>query len=168
MLFNYNILFEITGTNQQTIKKICDNNLFENVLSTMTDKKRSKYKNINLHRDYDIIVLVPFTTYKKLSDRIIQRYIRAKKEGAAARLPPVNTEKLAKDEKDSFDNLLILIQDKCVDKVIVYDNNDDSNYTAIKSIEINPRSDGGSVCRIKNNLTEPVMSKSFSNFILNC
>ena len=168
MLINYNILFEITGTNTQTIKKICDNNLFESVLLSMTEEKRSKYKNINLQRDYDIIVLVPFTTYKKLSDRIIKRYIKAKKEGAAPRLPPVDTKKLAKDEKDSFDNLLILIKDKCVDKIILYDNNDDNNYTSIKSMEINPRTTEGSICNVKSKLTEPIMSKSFSNFILNC
>lgn len=167
MYKGYNIIFEITGTNSQTIQKICDDNLFSLSLSNMTEDNRKKYSNISIQKDYEVVVLVPFTTYKKLPSRIIGRFMKAKTSGENVRLVPTDEKKLSSDEKQAFDNLVTLIMNKCVDKVIVYDNNDDNNHIAIESIEINPRNSDKPECNLSNKLRARVKSKSFSDFIIN-
>lgn len=162
----YNIIYEITGTNSSTIQKICDDNLFELSISKMDSKNKEKYGNTSIQKDYDIIVLVPFTTYKKLASRIMKRFIKAKTSGKSARLVPIDAKKLSNDEEQSFNNLVQLITNKCVDKVIVYDNNDDVNQVVIESVEIMPRVGTDPSCILKNKLKESITSKSFSDFIL--
>jgi energy-coupling factor transporter ATP-binding protein EcfA2 len=149
----YNIIFEITGGNEATINKICKNEIF-NV------------------QNFEIIVLVPFTNYFKLQNRILNRFKKDTNAGKISRLPPTELKKLEKAENESFSNLSTLILDECVDKVIIYDNNDEINKQVIKAVKIDPRNLTKKCTifnkQLKEQLEKTVSSKSFSNLIMKC
>lgn len=118
----YNIVYEITGLNNQTIKNITQNLIFKE-----TDS------NINVHQ-YEISVLFPYVNYKNLGLRIINRFFsQCNNNQYNLRLPPVSQDILKKNEEMVFANLNELIRSTCVKKVTIFDN----NYIMEKAIEIN-------------------------------
>ena len=110
----FNIIFEITGQNTGTIDKICHDSLFS-------------ANQVNLKKlGYVISVVVSYTSYTQLRDRLLRRYLtQAADAQGSPRLTPVEDKQLHSNEKDSFDNLATLITNKCVARVVVYDNNAD-------------------------------------------
>ena len=147
----WNILLEITGTNGSTIDKICDRSLFQTV-----------DKDVSIS-NYKITVLFPFTSYKILRQRLIDRFVRQIKNKQSSRLPPTDESILYKSEKESMDNLVKLIETGCVDKLVIFDNNRKKAFT-FAIIDVNNVKNTTS-CDIKAKLTENPVSESFNNLI---
>lgn len=144
----YDILFEITGTNPDTIQKICDQTLFLSKDASLAD--------------YNIVVLFPFVHFPLLKYRILERFLSQVKNGMSARLPPVDDKTLTTNEKLAFDNLVHMIVNRCASKVIIYDNND----KLTKSIDLTI-DDLHSACFSSKRLKFETESTDFNEFIRN-
>lgn len=147
----FNIIFEITGGNSDTINRICE-------------KKGDEPDFFSLLDNYEIIVLVPFTMYKKLKVRIINRFMSSYKSKSSSRLVPINEEKLENLETTAFDNLIDLINRKCVHKIVVYSNNN-----SLIEFAVIEKNDSSYSCVVKNetvrNEFKENKSKTFYEFI---
>jgi hypothetical protein len=147
----FNIIFEITGQNTGTIDKICHDSLFS-------------ADHVNLKKlGYVISVVVSYTSYTQLRDRLLRRYMTqvAETQGSP-RLTPVEEKQLYSNEKDAFDNLATLITNKCVDRVVVYDNNADG---PVKYLTISNISRKGSKCITTRNLKTKHLKFASPNFL---
>ena len=129
------IVFEITGTNPDTIKKICDDNLFEFALKS--NPALSEYAKLKTR--YDVVVVVPFASYILLQERIVGRFMSAaQRNPSSARMVPSGYKHLRNSEETALQNLATLVRQRCVQSVMVYDNTSGPKAVEWFQLEIGP------------------------------
>ena len=133
-----NIIYEITGENIYTIKALCGHQLEQGKGPTRfkfpgTPEYRADKEYIH---DYEIILLIPYTHSWGLLSRINSRFIKQLHEyihdyeietGKARSAPRIVNIKSERDlinrVSNIYKNIKYIIQNKCVDKLFLYDNN---------------------------------------------
>jgi hypothetical protein len=133
-----NIIFEITGENVDTVKALCD-------LPVETGKgptlfsfpgTRAYRENPEYTHEYEIILLIPYTHTWLLMSRINSRFIKQLHEyildydigtgepRQAPRIVNIETERGLIDRVSKiYKNLQMIIDNRCVDTLLLYDNN---------------------------------------------
>jgi hypothetical protein len=133
-----NIIFEITGENVDTVKALCD-------LPVETGKgptlfsfpgTRAYRENLEYTHEYEIILLIPYTHTWLLMSRINSRFIKQLHEyildydirtgepRQAPRIVNIETERGLIDRVSKiYENLQMIIENRCVDTLLLYDNN---------------------------------------------
>lgn len=112
VLKRMNIVFEITGLNPDTWKKLCNDQL---------DVGRLLLQ----QRGYRVTVVFAYTAHTVIKHRLLGRF----KDGG--RLTPL--ESLAENEKTLVENITSLLQRNrsCIDRLVIYDNTDDKSAPRI-------------------------------------
>ena len=133
-----NIIFEITGENVDTVKALCDLPLAVGKGPTLFSfpGTRSYRENREYPHEYEIILLIPYTHTWVLMSRINSRFIKQLHEyildydistGApiqAPRIVDIKTEReLINRVSKIYKNLQMIIENRCVDTLLLYDNN---------------------------------------------
>ena len=133
-----NIIYEITGENIFTIKALCGHSLEEGKGPTRFKFPGTPEYNADPRYTYkyEIILLIPYTHSWVLLSRINSRFIKQLHEyihdyeietGAprsAPRIVNIKSEReLISKIKNIYENIKYIIENKCVDKLFLYDNN---------------------------------------------
>lgn len=107
VLARQNIVFEITGLNSATWEKLCKDQLDVGNLFIR-------------QKGYRVTVVFAYTTHSALKPRILGRF------KGGGRLTPLN--RLQENERALVDNITLLLKTHvgCVDRLVIYDNNEDN------------------------------------------